>query len=97
MLDKSPSFIDPVSGARETSGMTMERFWIIGFGKVGQRALRRLRKEGEVVGLEMPFRGPGGEIRHGLLYAGEVTLEGSVLVGFSLGAKLSRRSFTRFS
>jgi len=24
--------------------MTMERFWIIGFGKVGQRALRRLRK-----------------------------------------------------
>jgi hypothetical protein len=44
MLDKSLSFSDLFSGARKLSRMTMERFWIIGFGKVGQRALRRLRK-----------------------------------------------------
>jgi hypothetical protein len=44
MLDKSLSFSDLFSSARELSRMAMERFWIIGFGKVGRRALRRLRK-----------------------------------------------------
>ncbi len=65
MLDKPPLFIDPVSGARETSRMTMERFWIIGFGKVGQRALRRLRKrlpDADITIVEPRYPGPPEEL-----------------------------------
>jgi len=65
MLDKSLSFIDPVSGASGISRMTMERFWIIGFGKVGQRTYRRLHRrfsDADITIVEPRYAGPPEEL-----------------------------------